>query len=75
MTIQREYKDRLFKYIFGHPERKDWSLQLYNILMETDFRDPEKLTLFTLEDVLYRKQKNDLTPSLHGKSRLLSQRN
>ena len=60
MTIQREYKDRLFKYIFGHPERKDWSLQLYNILMGTEFTDPEKLTLFTLEDVLYKKQKNDI---------------
>lgn len=28
----REYKDRLFKFIFGNPEKKEWTLSLYNAL-------------------------------------------
>ncbi|MBR3357446.1 MAG: hypothetical protein IKG46_06395 [Solobacterium sp.] len=57
---QREYKDRLFRFLFGSSEHKDWSLQLYNILMGTEFSDPDQLTLFTLENVLYKTWKNDI---------------
>ena len=28
----REYKDRLFKFIFGNPEKKEWTLSLYNAI-------------------------------------------
>ena len=28
--INREYKDRLFKFIFGNPRHKDWTLTLLN---------------------------------------------
>ena len=32
---QRDYKDRLFKFIFGNPENKAWTLSLYNAINET----------------------------------------
>ena len=28
--VSREYKDRLFKFIFGNPENREWTLSLYN---------------------------------------------
>ncbi len=26
-NVNREYKDRLFKFIFGNPEHKSWTLK------------------------------------------------
>lgn len=31
-AIQREYKDRLFSFIFGSEENKVWTLSLYNAI-------------------------------------------
>ncbi len=31
-SIKREYKDRLFNFIFGSEENKAWTLDLYNAL-------------------------------------------
>ena len=28
----RQFKDRLFKFLFGNPEHKDWTLSLCNAL-------------------------------------------
>ena len=33
--IQEEYKDRVFKFIFGNPEHKKWTLSLYNAINGT----------------------------------------
>ena len=33
-NANRENKDRLFKFIFGNPENKDWTLSLYNFAFE-----------------------------------------
>ena len=30
IDVNDEYKDRLFKFVFGNPEHKDWTLSLYN---------------------------------------------
>ena len=40
---QRQYKDRLFKAIFGRDteESKRWRLDLYNALNGTDYADPK----------------------------------
>ena len=32
-AIQREYKDRLFNFIFGSEENKAWTLSLYNAII------------------------------------------
>ena len=30
--INREYKDRLFTFIFGREENREWTLSLYNAI-------------------------------------------
>ena len=55
----REYKDRLFKFIFGNPENKAWTLSLYNAINNSSYTDPEAIRLTTLEDAVYMSMKND----------------
>ena len=57
----REYKDRLFKFIFGNPENKSWTLSLYNAMNGTHYDDPEDITITTIKDVLYMSMKNDVS--------------
>ena len=49
----REYKDRLFKAIFGRDseQSKRWRLDLYNALNGTSYTDPDALSLTTIENV------------------------
>ncbi|MDD2971849.1 MAG: hypothetical protein PHE02_06945 [Lachnospiraceae bacterium] len=56
VKAQREYKDRLFRFIFK--EKKDL-LELYNAINGTDYRDESVLEITTLEDVVYIGMKND----------------
>lgn len=35
-----EYKDRLFKFIFGNPENKQWTLSLYTAVNGTSYTNP-----------------------------------
>lgn len=35
--INREYKDRLFKFIFGNPNHKEWALDVFNTLGNTNY--------------------------------------
>ena len=48
-TLNREYKDSLFRLIFS--EKKDL-LDLYNALNGTSYSDPEELEVNTLEDTV-----------------------
>jgi hypothetical protein len=43
--VNREYKDRLFKFIFGNSENKQWTLSLYNAMNGTSYTDPEDIRL------------------------------
>lgn len=56
--INREYKDRLFKFIFR--EKQDL-LDLYNALNDTEYDNPEDIVVNTLEDVVYMGMKNDIS--------------
>ena len=60
---KREYKDRLFKAIFGRntEESKRWRLDLYNALNGTNYTDPDALSLTTIENVIYITMKNDIS--------------
>ena len=60
---QREYKDRLFKAIFGRSteESKKWRLDLYNALNGTEYPDPNELELNTIENVIYITMRNDIS--------------
>ena len=54
----REYKDRLFKFIFKDKEKL---LSLYNALNGTHYTNPEDIEITTLEDVIYCNMKNDVS--------------
>ena len=38
--IHREYRDRLFCYIFGSEAHKEWTLSLFNAVNGSDYSDP-----------------------------------
>ena len=61
--VNRQYKDRLFKFIFQDPA---FALPLINALMGMDYNDPEEIEITTLEDVLYINMKNDVSFCIHG---------
>ena len=57
-AANRNYKDRLFRFVFKN--KKDL-LDLYNAINGTNYDDPEELEVNTLENVLYLSMKNDLS--------------
>ena len=57
----REYKSRLFGFIFGREENKKWTLSLYNAIHGTSYDDLSCITINTIEDVVYMGMKNDLS--------------
>lgn len=63
--INIEYKDRLFKSIFGRTDNKQWTLDLYNAVNGTDYRNPDELQFNTIGEVLYLKMKNDISFIIH----------
>lgn len=58
--VKRNYKDSLFRLIFGG-EDKSWTLSLYNAVNGSDYRNPEDITITTIEDALYLNMKNDVS--------------
>ena len=60
LKLNREYKDALFKFIFGNESRKEYTLSLFNALNGTCYDDPSEVKLVTLEDVLFISIKNDV---------------
>ena len=61
-TINREYKDRLLKFIFGKDteQSKRWRLQLYNALNGTNITDADALEINTIENIIYVCMHNDI---------------
>ncbi|MBQ6158900.1 MAG: hypothetical protein IJJ20_07825 [Thermoguttaceae bacterium] len=58
---RREFRDRLFKFIFGNPEHKDWTLQLYNAINGSHHTNPDDIQLNTIKEILYMGMKNDVS--------------
>lgn len=58
-TINREYQDRLFNFIFGTEENKAWTLSLYNAINGTSYTDPSEIKINTIKEVLYLGMHND----------------
>ena len=56
-TVNRQYKDRLFRMVFS---RKEDLLSLYNAVNGTDYSDPDELEVTTLENALCLSMKNDM---------------
>lgn len=62
--VQRNVKDRLFRFLFEHD--KEALLQLYNALNGTTYTDASALEVVTIESAVYVVMKNDLAFILAG---------
>ena len=69
----REYKDRLFKFIFGNPENKEWTLSLYNAIHGTSYTNPDDIQFNTIDDAVYMGMKNDLSYIIHSAMEIYEQ--
>lgn len=56
--VQRNVKDRLFRYLFE--KDREALLELYNALNGTDYKDSSELEIVTIESAVYVVMKNDL---------------
>ena len=70
VTINRSYKDRLFKIIF---EDKKELLSLYNALTGKNYQNPDELEINTIDDVIYMHLKNDMSFILDNWQNLFEQ--
>lgn len=59
--VNREYKDRLFKFIFGNPANKEWTLSLYNAVNSSSYTNPDDIKFTTIEEAVYMNMKNDVS--------------
>ena len=57
--FNKNYRDRVFKFIFGNPENKDLTLVLYNAVNNSAYTDPSKIQFNTIDDAVYMGMKND----------------
>ncbi|MCL1911933.1 MAG: hypothetical protein FWG13_06985 [Leptospirales bacterium] len=58
MTVNKKYKDSLFRSIFNNKERL---LELYNAIEGANYRDAQDIDINTLEDIIYIGMKNDIS--------------
>ena len=72
-TVNREYKDRLFNFIFGREENKAWTLNLYNAVNGTSYADPELISINSIREVLYLGMHNDVSFLIAGEINLYEQ--
>ena len=57
----KQYKDRLFHFLFGSEENKEWTLSLYNAVNETDYDDPSLIEINTIKEIMYLGMRNDVS--------------
>lgn len=69
----RNYRDTLFKKIFGSEENKKYLLQLYNALNDSDYKNTDDLQLTTIENIIYVTIKNDVSFLIESKMTLYEQ--
>ncbi len=60
-VVNHEHKDRLFIFIFGREENKEWTLSLFNAVNGSAYSDPSVIEFNTLENMLYMTMKNDVS--------------
>ena len=64
--VNRNLKDSLFRYLFGLENHKDWTLQLFNALNNTDYENPDAIEFTTSENIVFMKPRNDTSFLLYG---------
>ena len=58
---RKDYRDRLFNFIFGNEEHPEWTLSLYNAVNHTSYTDPSLIELTTIRETLYLGMHNDVS--------------
>ena len=58
-SVNRRFRDSFFQFLFGRDKAR--ALELYNAVSGTDYTNAEELEIYTLEDVIYMKMKNDVS--------------
>lgn len=56
-----QYKDRLFRMLFGSIEMRENIISLYNALNNTTYSSDTEFEITTLDDAIYIKMKNDVS--------------
>ena len=72
-SAHREFSDRLFCFIFGSEEHKEWMLSLYNAVNHTNYADPSLIQFNTIKEVLYLGMHNDVSVLIHNEIGLFEQ--
>ena len=63
--IVRNYKDRLFIYLFGNEKNRQFALELYNAVNHSSYTDPNEIEFETLNDIICIGRKNDVAFMIH----------
>ena len=63
--VNFEHKDRLFTFMFGREENREWMLSLYNAVNGSGYTDAEAIEITTIDDAVYMGMKNDASFLLH----------
>ena len=66
--INRKYKDSVFRMIFSE---KDKLIKLYNAIFDTTYTEDDSVDITTIEDVIFKTMKNDISFVMDGKFVLL----
>ena len=61
MAVNDQHKDRVFKFLFGNPDNKEWTLALYNAINDSSYDNPDDIQFNTIEDAVYLGMKNDVS--------------
>ena len=73
IQVNKEYKDRLFRLLFGDERYKENTLALYNALNGTSYTNADELTIYNIDDVIYIDMKNDVAFILDSELNLWEQ--
>ena len=74
MALDRtQYKDRLFNYLFGAEENKEWTLSLYNAVNRSNYTDANAIQITTIREVMYLGMHNDVSFLIDGSMQLFEQ--
>ena len=49
--VNPKYKDRVFKFIFGNPANKEWTLALYNGVNGSNHKNPDDIRFNTIDEM------------------------
>lgn len=72
-TDNIQYKDRLFSFLFGSEENREWTLSLYNAVNGSSYTDPSMIQITTIKEVMYLGMHNDVSFLISNEMNLYEQ--